>query len=228
MWPAVPVADPESESVSAREFDSESESPNATTGTGHRGTASGMTTQTRTLPVAWARNCIRRHGATGTQLRRESQVESALATSSSQAESESESESRPGAGHDRGSTGNLKPPSRAGSEDLGSFDSEPSPVWLAAARAKQALETCVIANSDDMRASSTLIAHYFPWLGRALAEDAVPHSNSRDAQLHPGVILPNGACSASCNLRLSTFVTVTARDGSQWYCAVDAGHIVQC
>ena len=62
----------------------------------------------------------------------------------------------------------------------------------AAARARSSLRQCVIANTDDMHASSQLVAHHFPWLGRALAADSVPHANTRDVQRHPSVVLPNG------------------------------------
>jgi hypothetical protein len=62
----------------------------------------------------------------------------------------------------------------------------------AAARARSSLRQCIIANTDDMHASSQLVAHHFPWLGRALAADSVPHANTRDVQRHPSVVLPNG------------------------------------
>ena len=65
-------------------------------------------------------------------------------------------------------------------------------IGAAKERAMHNLQRCVVANTDDMHASSQLVAHHFPWLGRALAADSVPHANTRDVQRHPSVVLPNG------------------------------------
>jgi hypothetical protein len=62
----------------------------------------------------------------------------------------------------------------------------------ASATARHSLRQCVIANTDDMKGSEQLVAHYFPWLSDALRANTVPRDNTRESQKHPTVVLPDG------------------------------------